>query len=261
MSHGVSFRLALSFFHGLIPNVQVAIVLFLGESLFSPCPMCPSLTRYLLVYGGYLVFQLWSHSYLYSDVHNRQSPVFAARESKLTRSFHDLPMESRQRDADDFLPNSSFGDNSRSADNATLPHPVRYPVYSSPSLSQSRRPSVSQFTLSSPDTTNNSRIALNGHYGESTVRLVPPAGGCPMGRVNSGRSTSSSNTMIYTGSQDGSEKIESPIDISQDGEVKDHARDTPREPRIGLFLVVLVLVIVTVVSPSSYAKIICLFDL
>ncbi|KAG6883016.1 hypothetical protein C0993_008262, partial [Termitomyces sp. T159_Od127] len=54
--------------------------------------------------------------------------------------------------------------------------------------------------------------------------------------------------MVYTGSQDGSEKIESPIDTSQDGEVKDHARDMPREPRIGFLLAVLVLIIVTAVS-------------
>ncbi|KAG6890125.1 hypothetical protein C0992_003078, partial [Termitomyces sp. T32_za158] len=146
-----------------------------------------------------------------ADIHNRRSPVFNAKESK---------------DAHDFSPNSSFGDNARSADNS-LSHPVRYPVYSSPSIPQSRRPSVSPFTHSSPDTINGSRMALITQYGESTVRLVPPVGGCAMGRVSSGRSTSSADTVVYTGSQDGSEKMESPSDTSQDGEVKDHARDTP----------------------------------
>ncbi|KAH0585191.1 hypothetical protein H2248_008443 [Termitomyces sp. 'cryptogamus'] len=202
-----------------------------------------------LVYGGYLVFQLWSHSYLYSDIHNRQSPAFAVRESKSARSSQDLPMESRQRDkdTDDFSSDSSFGDNSHSAD-GPLSHSVRYPVYSSPSNSQSRHPLVSQFTILSPESASSSRMALVGHYGESTVKLVPPAGGYPMARMSFGRSTSSASTMVYTGSQDGSEKIESPADTSQEGEGGDHAPNMPHEPRIGILLVVLVLVIVTVAT-------------
>ncbi|KAG6862556.1 hypothetical protein C0995_000104 [Termitomyces sp. Mi166 len=198
----------------------------------------------LLVYGGYLVFQLWSHSYLYSDIHNRQSPVFASRESKSARSSQEESRH-RGRDTDDFLPNRSPRDNGRS-DNFLI-HPLRYPVHSSSSPSPPRLPSLSRFTTSS-ESLDSSRAALVGPYGETTVRLVPPAGGYSMPRVSSGRSTSSTSTMIYTGSQDGSDKIESPIDIDQGSEGGDRARDMPHEPRIGIFLVVLVLVIVTVAA-------------
>ncbi|KAG5352890.1 hypothetical protein C0989_012280 [Termitomyces sp. Mn162] len=158
-------------------------------------------------------------------------------------------MESRQRDkdTDDFSSDSSFGDNSHSAD-GPLSHSVRYPVYSSSSNSQSRHPLVSQFTIPSPESASSSRMALVGPYGESTVKLVPPAGGYPMARMSFGRSTSSASTMVYTGSQDGSEKIESPADTSQEGEGGNHAPDMPHEPRIGILLVVLVLVIVTVAT-------------
>ncbi|KNZ81855.1 Vacuolar calcium ion transporter, partial [Termitomyces sp. J132] len=125
-----------------LPDVQKKGILQMSHGVSFLLPFL------FLLYGGYLVFQLWSHSYLYSDIHNRQSPAFAVRESKSARSSQDLPMD----------------------------------------------------------------------------------------------------TMVYTGSQDGSEKIESPADTSQEGEGGDHAPNMPHEPRIGILLVVLVLVIVTVAT-------------
>ncbi|KAG6813419.1 hypothetical protein H0H92_011398 [Tricholoma furcatifolium] len=201
----------------------------------------------LFIYGAYLVFQLWSHSYLYTDIHNRQSVAFSSVAKDLSKPRIATPQKNPEifEIGDRSESPSPVDDDSRSVDDL-LAHPVHRPVYLSPIATHL---SSSQLTLAPSESPSNSQVSLlgsNSERGEPTVKLVPRHGGYPMTRNVSTRSAfSTASTVTFQGSQMGNEKLESPIDTQgyEGGDI-----DAAHEPRVGILLVVFVLVIVTVTA-------------
>ncbi|KAG6908691.1 hypothetical protein DXG01_003705 [Tephrocybe rancida] len=200
----------------------------------------------LLIYAAYLVFQLWSHTHLYSDARNGKSLLhtFSSRGSKPSQTSQDSHPEPTQKPVNEegeiYVSRPLSENDSRSYDDL-----LRYPS----SNPRSGFQSISRLSLTPAGSANSSQAALVALNGEPTVKLVPQPGGYPMSRVSSARSgysTSSASTMIYTGSQDsGNDKVE---DSNVDPGQGDETGAVPRKPRVGLLLAILVLVVVTVVA-------------
>ncbi|KAG6842341.1 hypothetical protein C0991_010631 [Blastosporella zonata] len=184
----------------------------------------------LSIYAAYLVFQLWSHSYLYSDVQNGQSLSFSARDLK---ALHD-GIPPRDQEIEEYVTSPTSAD--RDFDDL-IAHPVKHRVY----MANSSQTHPSQLSLAPAESANSSRVALV----EPKGRLGPQTGGYPMTRVSSARSgysTGSGDTIVYRGSQDSNGKA------FDTGQGNGATKDMPHEPRVGFVLVVLVLAVVTITA-------------
>ncbi|KAG6851101.1 hypothetical protein H0H93_000981 [Arthromyces matolae] len=200
-----------------------------------------------MVYGGYLIFQLWSHSQLYTDKHNRRSMAFPSKEGRTSRSSsQELPRDSSSKEkdklSDDCRSPSLLSENGRNVENLRTFPMHRNTVYLSPVSTCQPQFSSSQLSFSAPQSATGSQVGLLGAHEELSARHTITRH--PMPRVASNASAWSSisgATAVSTGSQDGTEKIESPVDPAGDS-----AHD--EETRISIFLVVVVLVIATVAA-------------
>ena len=164
------------------------------------------------VYAAYLVFQLWSHSHLYDDSHNKTSKKFSFRR------LHTLQT----------LPNNSIP-SPLSAKNLSLLSPPHTVYLQRPSSDAS----ASQLTLTTLNGDNHSELNLD----EPTIRLV---------NGSSGRSVS---VTTRVGSEDSSthDKNEGHcVMAAPDPPVVDITEHSAA-PRVSWVLAALVLVVVTVV--------------
>ncbi|KAF8071902.1 Sodium/calcium exchanger protein-domain-containing protein [Lyophyllum atratum] len=197
----------------------------------------------LFIYIAYLVFQLWSHSHLYSDSHNKTSRSFFAKERKGSPG---SPHGGRQR-AQAYT-TLAMNDDIRSVDEALL-HPNRShirPLYLSPTSSYA---SSSQLTLPPLSSASSSQFTLT----EPTVRLVYGSGGYPMARDNLSGYSTSARTKVGRESQESTEKpSESPFNLSPsqslngDEEESIRAQRAPPEPQVSWPLATFLLVLITV---------------
>ena len=167
------------------------------------------------VYAAYLLFQLWSHSHLYDDSHNKTSKKFSFRR-----------LHTSQTPPDNSIPSPL------SAKNLALLSPP-HKLYSQ---RVSTDASASQLTLTTLNGDNHSELNLD----EPTIRLVSGPGG---------RSVS---VTTRVGSEDAptSDKVEGHcVMAAPDPQVVD-VTEHPAAPRVSWVLAALVLVVVTVVCPS-----------
>ncbi|GLB40390.1 putative Ca(2) cation antiporter (CaCA) (TC 2.A.19) family protein [Lyophyllum shimeji] len=203
----------------------------------------------LFIYFGYLIFQLWSHSHLYNDKHNKKSRGFFAKGRRILSA--SSQGGNKRPQAYTTIP---VNEDIRSVDDALLPPERSYsrPVYLTPSSSY---PSSSQVTLHALSTAASSNVTLV----EPTVRLVHPTGGYPMTRVScnfSGHSIGAS-TRVGRESQESNEKAGEGVgDLSptsspsgSEQEIRTtHSQDIPQVPRVSWPLAMLLLVLVTAIA-------------
>jgi len=167
------------------------------------------------VYAAYLLFQLWSHSHLYDDSHNKTSKKFS-----FTR------LQTLQILSNDSIPSHISAKN---VPFLSPPHTL-YPQRASTDAS------ASQLTLTTLDGDNHSELNL----GEPTIRLISGS---------SGRSVSVT-TKVGTEDAPTHDKVEGHcVTAAPDPQVVD-ITEHPAPPRVSWVLAVLVLVVVTVVCPS-----------
>lgn len=133
------------------------------------------LTFSLAVYAAYLLFQLWSHSHLYSDTHNKKS-------KRHTVPF--TPLRGKEK-ARDFTLSHRAGFSNMSTDSFPLSN-----------LSPPRQPSPSPLSMSVTP------LANIGAEGSSDDLPAPYTGGCLMSRETSNISGFSS-TSTRIGSEEG----------------------------------------------------------
>ncbi|RDB25596.1 Vacuolar calcium ion transporter [Hypsizygus marmoreus] len=173
----------------------------------------------LCLYVAYLVFQLWSHSHLYKDTHNK---------TNLYRS-----------------------SNNQSVDDLSRPIPLSLPRRLYVSISSSTSSSTSRFALARINAEKNAQGAAT----ESTVRLVGNTGGYPMTRDGTGYTgsgSSNASTRIgegVTDSEKGFVDSQQPSPPVPDEEATSALADTAREgPRVSWFLTILLLIVVTIAT-------------
>lgn len=192
------------------------------------------------VYAAYLIFQLWSHSYLYDDRHNETSTKFRLRRFELST---DLPQSGRQH-------NTVYGYQDPSVDNLSVLVPPR-PFYSQPGASGA---SSSQLTLTTPTAENYSEIDLH----EPTVKLVRAPGGYPMNRFESGF-TSTATTKVGNEHISNQEKNHSTSGQRGTKVMQElnafSAADIEPAPQVSWVLAVVLLVVVTIVRALTLSYI------
>ena len=173
------------------------------------------LTIPAIVYAAYLLFQLWSHSHLYDDSHNKTSKKFSFRRLDTLQT----------------LPNKSIP-SPLSAKNLSLLSPPRtiYPQRTSTDAS------ASQLTLTTLNGDNHSELNPD----EPTIRLV------------SGPSGRSASVTTRVGSEESPthDKVEGHCVIAAPDPQAVEVTEHPAAPRVSWVLAALVLVVVTVVCPS-----------
>ncbi|KAF8905112.1 Sodium/calcium exchanger protein-domain-containing protein [Gymnopilus junonius] len=175
----------------------------------------------LFIYLAYMLFQLWSHTYLYNDQHNKKSNRLSTvlKEQRAIRK--NCPYTPHRS------PQNSAVDLSRLSTESSSLDPPRRPFVSSP-LSSS-----SDVTLSSRPGSTSEKDAYSSP-GMTTVRLVAPEmGGVPMSR-NSTASTVNSIACSSTVS------VESSV-----ASVEEQLPPPPKQPQLSWFLTILLLIVVT----------------
>ena len=182
-----------------------------------------------VVYLAYMLFQLWSHTYLYNDKHNKKSNRLSTvlKEQRAIRK--NCPYTGQR------TPQCSSTEVNRiSSESSSLSlDPPRRPFASSP-LS-----STSDVTLSSRSGSSFEKEPYSPP-GISTVRLVAPApdmGGVPMRR----------NSTVSTVSLACSSTIS--VDTTAVAIEEPPAPPPPKEPELSWFLTIFLLIVVTGVRP------------
>ncbi|CAA7266985.1 unnamed protein product [Cyclocybe aegerita] len=182
--------------HGLLTTIQVSIVL-------------------LFIYLAYLLFQLWSHTYLYKDQHNKKSHRLSAiiKEKRIRRKAKNRAIPLTQTGGKVTADHAGH-------DNHVLDPPN--PPYILPPLS-----STSTATLGSEPSSDK----LDFPSGPSTVRLVSD-GGVPMNRESTFSSTSTSIPFGLHGTDAESTR-------------HDVVVNAKKEPKMSWFLTLTLLILVT----------------
>ncbi|KDR76277.1 hypothetical protein GALMADRAFT_139997 [Galerina marginata CBS 339.88] len=178
----------------------------------------------LFIYVAYLLFQLWSHTYLYNDQHDKKSNKLSTviKEKRAHRKLHDHGNHMKRHES--------------RAEAETIVHeplpldPPRRPFVSSP-LSSS-----SSITLTSRSETPSEKAAYFPP-GASTVRLDHEMGGVPMSRY----SAHSSNTVFSSSTS--AEQIRTQ---SNDAMFKEASLSAEKKkPQMSWFLTIFLLIVVT----------------
>lgn len=190
---------------------------------------------YVKVYVAYLIFQLWSHSHLYSDNHNEKSqrlsvPVLKKRSAPQARtdSTQDTPvMDSYNvnQSVDNLLPHSGLA-------------PPRRPYSTSGASSSEQVLAVSNIKGPRPASI------------DPTIRLAHGMGGYNMTRNESTSSEHSSSVSTRIGNEEKYELPEAPEKDSSAHVTGICFQQGPPEPRVSWLLTILLLIIVTIVSTS-----------
>ncbi|KAF8626999.1 hypothetical protein AX15_004583 [Amanita polypyramis BW_CC] len=174
----------------------------------------------LIIYGAYLLFQLWSHTHLYHDEHNKKSNRLSVK----------LPLEKP----------AIFRSAKRRANGVDSPNKDKFPNESSPiGPSLPQRPYLQRPTLPSELTLANTDQDINTHL--TSVRVVGGSG-IPVQRYNSYYDELRGSTHLH-------DRATPTLERDQDSAQPASSRTTQstlKEPRLSWALTCTLLIIVTV---------------